>query len=64
MDEILVNFDRKRAHATVKGIRELAKEHQVLYFTCHPDTVELFKDSKQNVSVFEISQGKIIDRWN
>ena len=59
MDEILVNFDRKRAQATVKGIMELSREHQVLYFTCHPETVELFQEADHDVSVMEISGGKV-----
>ena len=37
MDDILVNFDPERAALTAESIRELAKTHQVLYFTCHKE---------------------------
>jgi uncharacterized protein YhaN len=59
MDEILVNFDRKRAQATVRGIMELANEHQILYFTCHPETAELFQEADPGVNVLEISRGEV-----
>ena len=41
MDDILVNFDRRRAGHAASAIRDLAMRHQVIYFTCHRDTVEL-----------------------
>jgi len=59
MDEILVNFDHKRAQATVKGIMELSSEHQILYFTCHPETAKLFRKACQDIPVLEISGGKV-----
>jgi uncharacterized protein YhaN len=43
MDDILVNFDPKRARAACRALGELSKGQQVLLFTCHPETVELFK---------------------
>ncbi|MBW1806426.1 MAG: hypothetical protein JRJ06_08715, partial [Deltaproteobacteria bacterium] len=59
MDEILVNFDPRRAKATVKGIFELSREHQVLFFTCHPDTAELFKEADTDTPVLEIAGGEV-----
>lgn len=43
MDDILVNFDPDRAGRAAEAIRELSSVRQVLYFTCHPETVALFK---------------------
>ncbi|MGM0424034.1 MAG: AAA family ATPase, partial [Thermodesulfobacteriota bacterium] len=40
MDDILVNFDPGRARNAARAISDLAQEHQVLYFTCHPHTLE------------------------
>ena len=37
MDDILVNFDPERAALTAASIRDLAKRHQVIYFTCHKE---------------------------
>ncbi len=38
MDDILVNFDPGRAERAARSIEDLATRHQVLYFTCHPNT--------------------------
>ncbi len=38
MDDILVNFDPARAARAARSVEELATRHQVLYFTCHPET--------------------------
>ncbi len=35
MDDILVNFDPQRAARAAGAIRDLARRHQVLFFTCH-----------------------------
>ena len=39
MDDVLVNFDPGRAARTTDAILSLAENHQVLYFTCHPETI-------------------------
>jgi uncharacterized protein YhaN len=41
MDDILVNFDRQRATRAARAIRDLAARHQIVFFTCHPQTAEL-----------------------
>jgi uncharacterized protein YhaN len=38
MDEILVNFDVERAARAARTIEELARRHQILYFTYHEET--------------------------
>ena len=43
IDDILVNFDPERAERAVDALRQLARSNQVLVFTCHPSTVELFQ---------------------
>ncbi|MGM7700144.1 AAA family ATPase [Pseudalkalibacillus sp. Hm43] len=40
MDDILVNFDQKRRILASELIQTIAKERQVLYFTCHETTAE------------------------
>ena len=42
LDDVLVNFDPDRAEATAAVIAAFAAEHQVLLFTCHPETVARF----------------------
>ncbi|MCE5222762.1 AAA family ATPase [bacterium] len=44
MDDILVNFDPKRFDACCEAIRMLSKTHQVLYFTCHPDSAKKMQE--------------------
>ena len=50
VDEVLVNFDPERALRAARGFIELAQTNQVLVFTCHPTTVELFKDAAKQVN--------------
>jgi uncharacterized protein YhaN len=55
MDEILVNFDPRRARATAETIMDLSKEHQILFFTCHPQMAGLYREIDPHVPVLEIS---------
>ena len=43
VDEVLVNFDPQRAERAAIAFHELAETHQVLVFTCHPETAERFE---------------------
>jgi uncharacterized protein YhaN len=44
MDDVLVNFDPERAQAACEAIRDLSEQHQVVFLTCHPQTVGYFSD--------------------
>jgi uncharacterized protein YhaN len=37
MDDILVNLDPERAEGAMRLLATVAREHQILFFTCHPD---------------------------
>jgi uncharacterized protein YhaN len=41
MDDVMVNFDPERQEKMAEVFAELAGEVQILYFTCHPQAVEL-----------------------
>jgi uncharacterized protein YhaN len=43
LDEILVNFDPDRMAAVAAELARFAEHHQVLLFTCHPETAERVK---------------------
>jgi len=43
-DDILVNFDPERFRAACEAIKELTENNQILYFTCHPETVDLLTE--------------------
>jgi uncharacterized protein YhaN len=47
MDDVLVNFDPQRATRTADALTKFAEETglQILFFTCHPHTADLFPDS-------------------
>ena len=53
VDEALVNFDPERAHLAAESFAQLAETNQVLIFTCHPTTVDLF--SAVGAQVVDIS---------
>lgn len=62
MDDVLVNFDPTRTAAAVGGILQMAKHRQVLFFTCHPTVVEVFREQAPGVPVHVIGGGKISRR--
>lgn len=62
MDDILVNFDPARARSAAQAIHELAGKNQVLYFTCHPRTLELLHEEVPGAAVFELCAGQIKPR--
>jgi uncharacterized protein YhaN len=55
-DDILVNFDPVRSRNAISSIHELSLSNQVLYFTCHPGTVEMFRDIVPDVGVVELDE--------
>jgi uncharacterized protein YhaN len=58
VDDILVNFDRRRARAAISTMCGLAENNQILFFTCHPETVSLIKELDQDVVLFELEGGQ------
>lgn len=42
LDDVLVNFDPARAERTAAVLAEFARNHQLVVFTCHPETVARF----------------------
>ncbi len=59
MDDILVNFDPGRASQTAKTILKLSETHQVLFFTCHPETVGIFREYNENIPLYTLQEGMI-----
>ncbi|WNG20798.1 AAA family ATPase [Cystobacter fuscus] len=49
VDDILVNFDPRRARGTLELLARLSTHHQVIAFTCHPWLRELFEDKGARV---------------
>jgi uncharacterized protein YhaN len=65
MDDILVNFDPGRAANTVQVLRSVAEGdstvpgHQILFFTCHPGTVDLLRKVAPKAAHFHINNGLV-----
>nr|HID60018.1 hypothetical protein [Desulfobacterales bacterium] len=64
MDDILVNFDPDRALSAARAILELSRLHQVIFFTCHPETVALFRKHDTSVPILSINANleRIVER--
>lgn len=60
MDDILVNFDANRSAQAIQVILELAKTHQVLYFTCHNETIDRFKSIEPMIPIYVLDQGECV----
>ena len=45
VDEALVNFDPERARLAAEAFATLSETNQVLVFTCHPGTADLFAEA-------------------
>jgi uncharacterized protein YhaN len=50
MDDVLVNFDDRRARATIEVLENLSTDVQVILLTCHQRTVEMCGDVCANSS--------------
>jgi len=53
-DDILVNFDPTRSMNAGNTIKQLATTNQILYFTCHPGTVEALKEIALDAKVIDL----------
>jgi uncharacterized protein YhaN len=56
MDDVLVNFDPERARAVAELLLDCAGEHQVLIFTCHPETAALLVSLEPATRVFAMDR--------
>ncbi len=56
MDDVLVNFDPRRARAITGVLTTFSREHglQVLLFTCHPGTRDLLQEADPGVRCEEL----------
>ena len=60
MDDVLVNFDPARAGEAGGVISAFAGNRQVLFFTCHPHVVRIFRDHGRVAGLFRIKGGEIV----
>jgi len=60
MDDVFVNFDPDRAEAAIGALLELAQTHQVLLFTCHPETWDRVHAAAPSTPVFALGDGRLV----
>lgn len=56
LDDVIANFDPRRARQACHAIRRLADSHQVLSFTCHPETLDLLGRETPSCRILELSE--------
>jgi uncharacterized protein YhaN len=61
MDDVLVNFDPERARAVACELIRFSREHQVLIFTCHPETARLFAEAAPETPVIRMERQKQVN---
>jgi uncharacterized protein YhaN len=54
VDEVLVNFDPARAPRAAEAFARLSETNQVLAFTCHPQTVDMFVNAAPGARVIRL----------
>ncbi len=54
MDDVLVNFDPERARAVARELAHFSIGRQILIFTCHPETAEMFADTTPDAKVIPL----------
>ena len=61
MDDILVNFDAKRARATAGELAAFAGEHQALFFTCHGGTADMLREASGRTRMYRLEKGRFVN---
>lgn len=54
MDDILVNADPERAASVAAALAEVAREHQVLYLTCHPSSADQLRTAAPDAQLLTL----------
>lgn len=60
MDDIFVNFDPGRARRAMKEALTLTHEHQLLFFTCHPDTARWIQEIHPEADVRKLERKTLV----
>jgi len=54
MDDVLVNFDDKRAKNTAQALMDIAVNKQIIMMTCHENTVKTFQSINEDIPLMEL----------
>ncbi|KXS41700.1 MULTISPECIES: AAA family ATPase [unclassified Candidatus Frackibacter] len=61
MDDILVNFDHERLMTTLEVIKQVAKEQQIIFFTCHSHLVEVVEKVVEDYQHYRLESGEVLN---
>jgi uncharacterized protein YhaN len=66
MDDVLVNFDPGRGRSTASTLARFSRDSgvQILFFTCHPKTADLFPGNTPRVDMGVLPDGALPDRYS
>ena len=56
MDDVLVNFDPQRARAVAWELAHFSRRHQILIFTCHPETADLIAEVAPDTQIIRMER--------
>lgn len=59
MDDVFANFDPNHARRAAETLAAFAHEHQVLYLTCHPETVEFLRNADSTAACYRLDQYRL-----
>lgn len=54
LDDILVNYDRRRLGQAVQALHRLSSDHQIVMTTCHPHVAMAFRNEVADVRMVEL----------
>jgi uncharacterized protein YhaN len=54
MDDVLVNFDDKRAKNTAQALLDIVGNKQIIIMTCHENTVKKFQSINEDIPIIEL----------
>lgn len=57
LDDILVDFDARRLKGTLRILEQIARDHQVIFFTCHDYILEACREDLSGFSLVSIDNG-------
>jgi len=60
LDDILINFDDRRAEATLEVLAELSEKTQVIYFTHHGHLLDLAEKAVGPEKLFTVRLGEAV----
>lgn len=59
LDDCFVHYDRKRLKEALKTLTEIARNRQIILFTCHSREIDMLKEIKGKFQVFNLEEPRL-----